>query len=242
MKSWRVSAVSVQGTSHIKSALPCQDAFEWSCPTPGLLLAAVADGAGSARESLAGARAACRAALEFLERQSDPAQKIEESFCIARDAVMREADRLQVPPREVACTLILLVARENEVCAGQIGDGASLAEKLDGALDPVTRPGEAEYLNETTFLTGEDALEAVQVNHVRGDLQGVAMFSDGLQMLALKMPGATPHAPFFTPLFRFMRGEPDPQLRLDQLQKLLQSPRISQRADDDLTLLLATLV
>ena len=88
----------------------------------------------------------------------------------------------------------------------------------------------------------ETALEAVQVNHVRGDLQGVAMFSDGLQMLALKMPGATPHAPFFTPLFRFMRGEPDPQLRLDQLQKLLQSPRISQRADDDLTLLLATLV
>ena len=29
------------------------------------------------------------------------------------------------------------------------------------------------------------------------------MFSDGLQRLALKLPEGTPHAPFFTPLFRF---------------------------------------
>ena len=242
MKSWRVSAVSVQGTSHLKSSLPCQDAFEWSCPAPNLLLAAIADGAGSAKESLTGARVACRSALEFLEKQSAPAEKIEQSFQRAREAVLAEADRLQVPQRELACTLIILVAREGAVSAGQIGDGASLAEKADGALQSITRPAESEYLNETTFLTGDGALESVQVCHMEADLHGVAMFSDGLQMLALKMPGGTPHAPFFTPLFRFMRLEADTQVRLDQLQKFLQSPKITQRADDDLTLLLATLL
>ena len=37
-----------------------------------------------------------------------------------------------------------------------------------------------------------------------GPINGVALFSDGLQMLALKIPGGTPHPPFFTPLLNFL--------------------------------------
>jgi hypothetical protein len=43
----------------------------------------------------------------------------------------------------------------------------------------------------------------------RGVPRHVAVFSDGLPMLALKMPVGSPHAPFFMPLFHFMATMPD---------------------------------
>ena len=66
----------------------------------------------------------------------------------------------------------------------------------------------------------------------------MAVFSDGLQMLALKMPGGTPHAPFFAPLFRFINNAADePQIH-SELESFLRSPTVRRRADDDLTLFL----
>jgi hypothetical protein len=245
--TWRVTAASVRGASHIKADLPCQDAHEWSILPSGCLLAAVADGAGSAKESQAGARTACRTALEFLQREfpknETPAVNydalLRSAVSAARDAVLREAAEMKLPPRELASTLMLAIAEPGRVAAAQVGDGAALVLAESGELLPLTQPVESEYLNETLFLTGDTALEQLQTRDWPGRARGLALFSDGLQMLALKWPGRTPHKPFFDPLFRFVESENDAHVRLDQLQKFLQSPRIVQRADDDLTLLLA---
>jgi hypothetical protein len=67
----------------------------------------------------------------------------------------------------------------------------------------------------------------------------LALFSDGLQMLALKMPPGTPHPPFFAPLMRFVAQTRDRATAEEHLRGFLQSPRIAERADDDLTLVLA---
>ena len=68
------------------------------------------------------------------------------------------------------------------------------------------------------------------------------MFSDGLQMLCLNMPGGAPHAPFFDPLFSFvteLSGSPSGiQQGAQQLRSFLVSPRITSSTDDDLTLVL----
>ena len=61
-------------------------------------------------------------------------------------------------------------------------------------------------------------------------------------MLALKMPEATPHAPFFSPLFRFMAQVADEAAAKEQLEAFRCSERVRERTDDDLTLLLAALV
>lgn len=247
-KPWRVTNCSVQGASHIKSNDPCQDYSEWRETAGSVLLAAVADGAGSASESLKGATTACKAALDALEKSiqdsNDPKEdwknKIADAFATAREAVFAEAEKLKKPPRELACTLIILAACPARAVAGQIGDGAALVAGQSGELLNLTRPAETEYLNQTTFLTGDDALESIQVNCFSGPVQSIAMFTDGLQMLALKMPDAKPHQPFFAPLLKFMAAEHDSARRVEQLQKFLVSPKLSQRADDDLTLLLAT--
>jgi len=63
---WQVIGAAVQGLSHQKQGLPCQDALEFRCLPDGVLLVALADGAGSATRSEVGARAAVQVALDSL--------------------------------------------------------------------------------------------------------------------------------------------------------------------------------
>jgi Protein phosphatase 2C len=139
--------------------------------------------------------------------------------------------------RELASTLIVVVATTQIVAATQVGDGASVLFDGAGDLVTLTRPQPAEYINETTFLVSATYLEGAQLVIRKGIARNIAIISDGLQMLALKMPGGDPYAPFFKPLFRFVAnaGEDAPE----QLAGFLRSQRVSERTDDDLTLLLA---
>src|SRR5437868_820251 len=67
--SWRGVGVSVRGLSHVKSDLPCQDYAQWLSVAGEFFIGAVADGAGSAKESERGAKIACSAAISFLEKE-----------------------------------------------------------------------------------------------------------------------------------------------------------------------------
>ena len=53
---WRVVAAAVQGVSHQRLDLPCQDALGYLVLPSGTLVVALADGAGSAQYSDQGAR------------------------------------------------------------------------------------------------------------------------------------------------------------------------------------------
>lgn len=238
----------MQGVSHQRAGLPCQDALAWGFGGGQTLLAAVADGAGSARLAEVGAAVAVRAGLKSLESAAGAfmagdrsEEALRSAFTTARQAIFDEAVKLKCEVRDLACTLILLAARPEGACAIQIGDGAALANGPKG-LQCLTRPPEAEYLNETLFLTIDNALDQTQFSHLLGPISQIAIFTDGLQMLALKMPEAKPHERFFDPLFKFIASEPAEEERRRQIEAFLKSPRIAQRADDDLTLLLATLV
>ncbi len=290
---WRLVATSVRGTSHEKTGQPCQDAHDWGELPEGVLVAAVADGAGSAALAEVGASVAARAAVEavprsllfrqgridrweseapaelyrrggslalpFSTRQSyldgtlapcgrlpeDDAgwqQLLTDALQSARAAVEAEAAARAVKARDLATTLILLVATPELVAVAQIGDGAVVVSDGEDKLIALTAPQSGEYINETTFLISPNALDTAQVTVGRGRVAHVAVFSDGLQMLALKMPDGTPHAPFFAPLFRFVANVTDEAEAQQQLAAFLRSPRITERADDDLTLVLATVM
>ena len=157
----------------------------------------------------------------------------------AREAVEREAELQGLTARDLAATLIVLLATEDLVVGAQIGDGAAVVADVDGTLIALTTPQSGEYLNETTFLVSPRAVEQSQTTVWRGRVAYLAAFSDGLQMLALRMSDRTPHAPIFTPLFRFIQEQQEIDEAGRQLRAFLGSPRIAQRADDDLTLFLA---
>src|SRR5262249_49570506 len=136
-------------------------------------------------------------------------------------------------------TLILVVALRDQAAAVQVGDGAAVVRLPDDQLLALTRPPVGEYINETSFLTSGGLLERAQFNAVRAHVRGLALLSDRLQMLALKMRRGAPHFPFVQPLFRFVTEIHDSAVAEEQLRSFLQSSRITQRADDDLTLMLA---
>jgi hypothetical protein len=248
--SWRVVGASVRGLSHIKADLPCQDAHVWRDLPGGAIVLAVADGAGSASLSQLGAARAAVAATEWvseLMKQSWPRDDDEwhglllATLETAHDAVKVAAKKRKAPPRELASTLIVLVATHNLVAAAQVGDGGAVVLRRDGHLYSLTAPTRGEFVNETIFCTSDNYLKAAQFSVWRGEVAGVAALSDGLQHLALKLPDNAPHAAFFTPLFRLSAESPDPRSAEKQLRDFMQSDRITSRADDDLTLVIGTL-
>jgi Protein phosphatase 2C len=248
---WRVAAASVRGAAHERAGQPCQDAHCWELLPGGILAAAVADGAGCARLAEVGASRAARAAVtavrdavlreELREYEEVWPSILAGALEAARTAVEDEAERRKVPPRELATTLIVLVAMPEAVAAAHVGDGAVVVADEAGNLVPLALPQNGEYANETTFLTSPAALERASVTLWRGSAARIAAFSDGLQRLSLRLPAGTPHAPFFSPLFRFIAETPDEAAAQAQLAAFLESGRVRARADDDLTLLLAAL-
>ncbi|MCL5097580.1 MAG: protein phosphatase 2C domain-containing protein [Candidatus Omnitrophica bacterium] len=247
---WRVVAASVRGTRHERTGQPCQDVVQWRALSDGRLVAALADGAGSAPLAEVGAEIACRTAFDAAIKcltapDSSPTDEawlrlITGSIQLARDAVFDEAKSRNRPARELATTLTLLLAAHDRIAFGQIGDATVLAVDSAGHYSALTPPGASEYLNETTFIVSDGALEKAQVEIRRQTVKQIAALSDGLQMLALKMPAGTPHVPFFAPLFQFVESANDPAAAQSALKAFLHLPSLAQRTDDDLTLLLAS--
>lgn len=250
-ENWRVVAASVRGAAHLQNGLPNQDRLHWEHLPGALLVGAVADGGGSAQHAEIGAQtavaAAVQAGLERLPKLPAPltpeiwAATAREVLEAARQAVLDRAATVPARPGDLACTLIFFAVTPEWAGAAQIGDGAVVLEDAAGQFTALTRPPEGEYLNETTFLISTDALATAQFPWLPGRFPRLAAFTDGLQMLALKFPGGVPHAGFFRPMLRFADADTDPEAARTRLAALLESPRFTDRTDDDLTLLLARL-
>ncbi len=103
---------------------------------------------------------------------------------------------------------------------------------------PIFWPQSGEYANQTWFITEPNFEEALLLDVVEGPIDRLAMFTDGLQRLALHEATRSVHAPFFIPLFDRLASVSDAALLEQPLRKWLDSEAINQRTDDDKTLLL----
>ena len=248
---WQLAAAQKRGSSHEAAGTDCEDAYRVAMLSPDLLVIAVADGAGSAQYAEAGASTATQrgvaqlcAALDQADGDLDDTvleDMMREAMTAALAAVQAEAAGLQVNARDLATTLILVVAKKEFVAVAQIGDGATVISDDAGKIISLTVPPVGEYINESTFLTSADALLTAQVKIRRGRATRIAAFSDGLQMLCLKWPEYQPHEAFFMPLFDFVATTIDELQAANDLAKFLSSARVSELTNDDLTLVLAAL-
>ncbi|MDZ8024269.1 MAG: PP2C family serine/threonine-protein phosphatase [Nostoc sp. ChiQUE01a] len=246
---WRIVAASVCGTSHLRNKQLCQDAHHWQILSDNILVAAAADGAGSASLGKVGAMLAVETAIENLSSKgltrsslthdADVRSLLNDAILAAKKAVEDEAVACDKELGDLATTLIIMVATPDVVAVAQIGDGLAVAKDRLGNLLALTMPDSGEYINETTFLTSPTALDTAQMKLWRTDIVNVGIITDGLQMLALNMVVGEPHKPFFFPLFEFVANAEDKTAAKEQLVKFLRSERIAQRTDDDLTLIIA---
>lgn len=248
---WRVVAASVCGTSHVKNKQLCQDAHHWQILPDSVLVTAVADGAGSASMGKVGAMVAVETAVDNISLKEVTQQTLTDDEAVrsilldailaARKAVEEEAAACEKQPSDLASTLIITVAAPEIVAVAQIGDGVAVAKDTQDNLVALTLPDSGEYINETVFLTSPGALDAAQLRVWRQAIVNVGVLTDGLQMLAMNMAVGAPHKPFFSPLFEFAANADDKTVAKEQLVRFLRSDRITQRTDDDLTLVIAAL-
>jgi hypothetical protein len=146
--------------------------------------------------------------------------------------------------QDFACTLLAAVVWRDRAVYFQVGDGA-IVESQRGEADHysvVCWPQQGEYANMTNFLTDADAAEKVVRETRSGAIDEIAIFTDGIQLLALDYRARSAHAPFFAPFFAWLRPRPDGYSRelSDSLTVYLNSEKINSRTDDDKTLILAT--
>ena len=244
MTRWRSIAAKAVGSSHVQSATPCQDAFAVTETNDGVCAVAVADGAGSAQFSALGANRAVEAAISSLwnEQELDHGDArrwndaIERAFAAAREDILQLALDEGSEPRQFAATLQVVLLGDSVYGYGRIGDGATVGRAADDVFAIAPRP-ENVFVNETHFLTTEDVRPLIIFGERR--ISECAVFTDGLQHLALQLAEWAPHRKFFSPLFDFARTNEDVSSATEQLEAYLRSDRIDTRTDDDRTLVIA---
>jgi hypothetical protein len=256
---WKYVHASVKGTSHARTGAPCQDVTACEVLTNAndneTLIAVVSDGAGSASRAETGAALACQLFISemraFFENDRTPAdltpdfaRKWITSF---QSDIQLRADAEELKLRDFACTFVATVISDEAAAFLQVGDGAIVVrshdELGDDSYDWVFWADEGEYANQTTFLTEAAAFEKLNFQTVSHRVDEIALFSDGLQRLALHFQTRTAHAPFFQSIFAPLHACSINGHATDlsaSLTAFLDSSSVNERTDDDKSLILAT--
>lgn len=144
--------------------------------------------------------------------------------------------------REFASTFLAVIVGQNEAVFVQLGDGA-IVYAADSAPDQFKfgiKPENADYANITHFLTDQHAEQLIEFQRIENRIMETAIFTDGIQNLAIDFRLYEPHKPFFAPMFAPLRSTSTDGSLDDKLKSFLDSPTVNQRTDDDKTLLLAS--
>lgn len=257
MSKWRYAYASVKGTSHEKSKKPCQDSSLCtvlsSTDEKQIMVAVISDGAGSAKSSDVGSSLACALFIDEIRAFLETGNKIsglsrdfyQEWLMRFQQEISFRAKESNLSSREYACTFLSAVITDNCAVFAQIGDGAIVVDSPEeqDVYNWEFWPQQGEYENTTFFATEGRAFQTLQfsIHHGR-TCNEVAMFTDGLQRLALHYQTQSAHSPFFRPFFSSLRKISDQTSGqyIASLETFLNSKQINDRTDDDKTLILAT--
>lgn len=245
---WRYAAAAVAGSSHALLELPCQDKFACVIPSRNSVVIAVADGAGSAEKADRGASIVVTSVAAYLRagvraRRRDFSELAREAALHARAALVIEADAAGDELRKYASTLLAAIVTPHGGAAIQIGDGVIVVGEGEGAWSWVFWPQRGEFANTTYFLTDANAEQQLECSALTDRVESIALMTDGLEVLALNYQQRAVHEPFFQGAFAPLQsssGHAEINELSTALTEFLSSPRVAQRTDDDVSLVLAT--
>ena len=254
---WRHVAQSLQGPSHQSDGTPCQDSHlvrvlssaAGDSDAPQTIIACVADGAGSAKFSDIGSALVCEAIVDDAEAHLEAHGNFNTlqldtvlGWCEStREKIRSAADSRGCQPRDMATTLCAAILTPHGSIFFQIGDGA-ITVGNNGVYGVVFWPQSGEYANVTNFVTSDRFRNEIEFQATTSRFTEIALFTDGIERLALNFEQQTPHLPFFQPLFHAVRSSGEENNLESDLGHFLQSDSVNNRSDDDKTLVLATQV
>lgn len=254
MNSWAWISASSRGTSHERTGTRLQDAsssFVVHRTSGDVFTGIVCDGAGSAEFGGQGASLVSRSLTveirSYLAKQDSlpTAALVEEWIDAARDRLFAVAQRRGKVPRDFAATLLCVVSDANNAVIAHIGDGCIvIKEEATGSWTAPIWPDHGEYASTTSFVTDEPTAQ-LRFNHYAGSITALALFSDGLERLALDLTNYKPFEPFLNGMHRPLLGISEAGRSKEMSKRLkdyLNSPPVNSRTDDDKTLILAVRV
>jgi Protein phosphatase 2C len=248
---WAWVGACATGSSHVRAGSPCQDrAGCLEIPSAGQpLLAVVSDGAGSADFSEIGSRIVVntftRCAVSHFKSgakiESITEELVREWLDDIRNRIFWAAEQRNVKPRELAATLVAAIVSTERAVIAHVGDGACALRKRGGVdWEVPSWPAHGEYASATFFVTDdpEPTLHFVSIEEVFSE---IAIFSDGLERLALDFSKNAAFAPFFDSKFLHLSnlGAGRNRSLSRGLRRYLDSAPILERTDDDKSLILA---
>ena len=188
IRKFKLAGAAVQGLSHVKSGVPCQDKYYIKVMGKHCALAALADGAGSAKCSQDGAAYVVQNILPIIKDSFN--KNLENEPVLAttivsnlQEGLNRLALELECTLNDLACTLLFVftVIRKKSVhyFAGHLGDGVIAA--FNGKNSYVlSHPARGEFANTTYFITGQNASSHLRIyNGIIPGNAGFMLMSDG---------------------------------------------------------------
>jgi serine/threonine protein phosphatase PrpC len=254
-KFWRIAHASAIGLAHINQNTECQDRFACcTIETAGegeVLIAVVADGAGSTTDGQVGAQIACEIFIEqvsvFLSGKDASIKSLTADFgrlwiSYFQQKIAEISEKDKEALRDYASTFVGAVIGASAAVFYQIGDGAIVfsvsgdAKSYRFAIAPV----ETEYINVTEFVTDETAGESLRFELIEEAVEDLILFSDGIYAVAVDYQTNQPHEPFLMPMIAPLRNGSAPNGLNEKLENFLASPKINEKTDDDKTIILAS--
>lgn len=161
-----------------------------------------------------------------------------------RDCHSLAAERKGVPRRELASTLVTLISDGQRTVAAHVGDGAAAVRYGEsGGWHALSWPEQGEYAATTFFLT-DDPAPRLRVTLLEDPIDAVAVFTDGIERLALDFAGMIAHDPFFSGMISPIQASSVYGLNVGlskSLASFLDTDAVNEKTDDDKTLVLAVL-
>ncbi len=254
--AWKILLASVQGTKHLRENIACQDfcsAKIQESEEEEILILSASDGAGSASFSHIGSRAVCDRFQEYIKEWLEVEDTFEDGISEKKTqnvslevihelhtALLECSKEYELSIKEFACTFLGAVLWKDRAWFWQIGDGAIIVEDADTWI-PIFWPQSGEYINQTYFVSDTEIFQNFMFKEITRSVAELAIFTDGLQSLALKLDTRSVFSPFFQPIFKQL-GEID-HTWLHSLQNsmeiFLNSEKINSKTDDDKTLVVA---
>lgn len=156
-----------------------------------------------------------------------------------RDRLAIVADQRGLARRQFAATLVLLAIKGDEMLALQIGDSAMVA-RHEGRWEAICWPENGEFASTTYFVT-DDPEARLRTARLPLNYDAFALFSDGIEDVALDHLGVQPHTRFFDPMIKPIdqAKEAGKLVALSAaLGRYLDGAALCERTDDDKTLIL----
>lgn len=209
---------------------------------PSCLIAALADGAGSAACGLKGAEIAVAKFVGFIRDRVTAGDEINRTlmnvaFRQAHESIRAAAEQASMPIQEFATTLIGVVSLDSHTFFGFVGDGAAVA-CVRSTFQTTLWPTQEEVLNSPPFLTSTDFEQHIQVRRVAGTASEIFLMTDGLQLILIDPKTERPQEAFFrTAAETLAVKEPGlSEFVCKWIAALLSSDHIVSRTHDDTSL------